>query len=146
MEHAVSQPEQPSEMMARLGAYWRALGLTDPVLIEGLSQDCLNRARRLIVRVDEDAVLRRAIEEAHRRFDLALSAAMSLPPSNEPQPLAAARAALLQSKENADTLFRHDETTRQLKERLESILPTATPPESRLSMKPVAIDFWFFKS
>lgn len=130
----------------RVSAYWRGLGLRDPVLIDGLSRDCLQRARRLVVREDGEALLRRAIEEAQRRFDLALASAMELPPSNDPQPLAMARAALLLSGEGAETLFRHDETTRTLKARLSPQLPVPIPPESPLTMRPVAIDFWLFDS
>lgn len=139
--------EKSEELLQRIEAYWRALRLTDPVLIESLSRDCLNRARRLVVRKDDAEVLRRALEEAQRRFDHALASAMGMPPSNDPQPLAAARATLLLSDDlSGDTLFRHDDTTRALAERLRAALPVAVPPESHLSMKAIPIDFWLFKS
>ena len=146
MECAVSPDEVSATVRARVSAYWRRLGLKDPVLIDGLSHDCLQRARRLVVKDDLDALLRRAIEEAQRRFDHALASAMELPPSNDPQPLATARAALLLSGEGAETLFRHDESTRQLKERLSARLPMPIPPEAPRTMRPVAIDFWLFDS
>ena len=47
---------------------------------------------------------------------------------------------------SADSLFRHDASTRELKERLESLLPQSTPPESHVSMTPVPLRFWLFKS
>lgn len=153
MERAVTeQPEtgeaKPApELIARIEAYWRQLGLKDPVLIGSLAHDCLHRARRLIGRPDDGELLRRALEEAQRRFDHALANAMGMPPSNDPQPLAAARAALLLSPEwSGDTLFRHDETTRQLAESLRSVLPVSVPDESHLTMKTVPLDFWLFKS
>lgn len=147
MERAVSD-EAPvqSGLEDQLAAYWRAHGLRDEVLIQGLSRDCLHRARRLVVRVDDQALLRRAIEEAQRRFDHALASAMGLAPSNDPHPLAAARAALLLSGEDAGVLFRHDESTRALPLRVNPKLPCPTPPEAPLSMQPVPMDFWFFKS
>ena len=145
MEYTVS--EQSEQLLHRIEAYWRGLRLTDPVLIESLSRDCLNRARRLVVRQDNAELLRRALEEAQRRFDHALASAMGMPPSNDPQPLAAARAALLLSENlSGDTLFRHDDTTRALAECLRAALPVSVPPESPLSMKAVPIDFWLFKS
>lgn len=154
MEYAVTgQPEatggNPStaRLTAQIEAYWRQLGLTDPVLIESLAHDCVHRARRLVGRPDEAELLRRALEDAQRRFDHALANAMGMPPSNDPQPLAAARAALLLSPEwSGDTLFRHDETTRQLAERLRPALPVSVPPESHLQMKTMPLDFWLFKS
>lgn len=153
MEHAVTPHPDPvevhsaPELIVRIEAYWRELGLKDPILIESLSHDCLHRARRLIGRPDDGELLRRALEEAQRRFDHALANAMGMPPSNDPQPLAAARAALLLSPEwSGDTLFRHDETTRQLAERLRSAIPVSVPPESHLTMKTVPLDFWLFKS
>lgn len=136
-----------SVLIARVEAYWRQLGFKDSVLIESLSKDCLQRARRLVVRPDDAELLRRALEEAQRRFDHALASAMGIAPSNDPKPLAAARAALLLAPDlSADTLFRHDESTRELAERLRAAKPVAVPPEAHLEMKPVPIDFWLFQS
>ncbi len=134
-------------LLERIGAYWRTLGLTDEVLIASLSADCLSRARRLVGRPVPAELLRRAIEEAQRRFDHALATAIGLPPSNDPHPLAAARAALLLTPDRAaDRLFRHDETTRELKEQIMPHLPQSTPPEAPVSMVPVTLRFWLFKS
>ena len=132
---------------AKVADYWKSLRLTDEVLIGNLVEDCLNRARLRVGRASSPELLRRAIEEAQRRFDHALASAIGLPPSNDPHPLAAARAALLLTPGlSADSLFRHDASTRELKERLESLLPQSTPPESHVSMTPVPLRFWLFKS
>jgi hypothetical protein len=141
------QSAETAAIHARVGAYWRELGLTDPVLIESLTQDAIQRARRLMGRPDERDLLSRALEIVQRRFDHALANAMGIPPSNDPHPLAAARAALLFSPHlAADTLFRHDETTRELAEQLKVATPVSIPPESPLGMNPVPIDFWLFQS
>lgn len=134
-------------ILARVAHYWRVQGLTDPVLIASLSDDCLQQARRLVGRASAEQLLRRALEEAQRRFDHALANAMGLPPSNDPHPLAAARAALMLTPGfSADCLFAHDEATRQLKDRLKGCLPRNTPPESPIDMKPATLDFWLFQS
>jgi hypothetical protein len=123
------------------------LGLTDEDLIASLSRDCLLSARRIVGRTASLELLRRALEEAQRRFDHALAMAAGLPPSNDPHPLAAVRAALLLSKRfTADCLFAHDDVTRQLKEQLDHSLPQPTPPEAKLNMTPASLRFWLFNS
>ena len=132
---------------AKVTDYWKALRLTDEVLIGNLVEDCINRARLRVGRPSSPELLRRAIEEAQRRFDHALASAIGIPPSNDPHPLAAARAALLLTPGlSADSLFRHDASTRELKEKLEPLLPRSTPPEAPVSMTPVPLRFWLFKS
>ena len=131
----------------RIADYWRRLGLTNQDLIDSLTHDSLSRARRLVVRATEAMLLRRALEEAQRRFDHALASAMGMPPSNDPHPLAAARAALLLTPDlTADSLFAHDDSTRQLRGRLQGLLPRSTPEESPMEMTPVSLRFWLFKS
>ena len=145
---AVASPdfeEQP--MLGKIAAYWKMLGLTDDDLIASLSGDCLRSARRLVGRASSVDLLRRALEEAQRRFDHALATAAGLPPTYDPHPLAAARATLLLSNGfAADCLFAHDDATRQLKERLDHSLPQPTPPEARVNMTPVPLRFWLFPS
>lgn len=144
-----SKPSDPdcAPVLARIAEYWESLGLTDAALIASLAEDCLAKAKRLVGRGSSPHLLRRALEEAQRRFDHALAAAIGLPPSNDPQPLAAARAALLLSKElTPDCLFAHNEATRQLRERLAHALPQPTPPEARVTMTPAPISFWLFTS
>jgi hypothetical protein len=135
------------ELKERIGHYWQMLGLTNQDLIASLTGDCLSKARRLAGRASEMELLRRALEEAQRRFDHALASAVGMPPSNDPHPLAAARAALLLTPDlSADCLFAHDDSTRELKDRLLGCVPRSTPEESPVTMTPVSFRFWLFKS
>ena len=144
---APEEGDYQSLLLVKIADYWRELGLTHEPLITSLSEDCLSRARRLVGRVSLPELLRRSLEEAQRRFDHALAAAIGMPPSNDPYPLAAARAAMLLNPGcSADSLFTHDEETRKLKEYLERNLPQSTPEESVLPMTPVPFRFWLFKS
>ena len=142
------RPTGPSpEAITRVADYLRHLRLTDEVLIQSLAEDCLRRAQRLMGRESEAELVRRGLEEAQRRFDHALAAAVGMPPSNDPHPLAAIRAALLLNDQlSSDALFRHDHTTLELKDALREALPRSTPEEARLEMKPVPFDFWLFTS
>lgn len=128
--------------------YFKALGLRNAELIESLSYDCLAKARRRVGRDVEDELVRRAIEEAQRRFDHALAAAAGVPPLNDPYPIARTRAAMLLSSSgnDADALFTHDASTRELGDRLKNSLPQPTPPEEHLNMAVTPLKFWFFKS
>jgi hypothetical protein len=143
-------PSEPcsASVKAQVMDYWRGLGLSDPALIESLAGDCLNRARRRVGRGSEEEFLRRALEEAQRRFDHALGRALRLPPSRDAQPVAAARAAFLLNKERfgGDSLFRMDDPAPDLGARLQEALPRATPPEAPLSMSETPLRFWLFKS
>jgi AcrR family transcriptional regulator len=139
----------PEPVRLRIMAYWRELGLTDPALIETLADDCLDRARRRVGRgSDEGELLRRALEEARRRFDHALTWALGLPPSEDHRPLAAARAAYLLAEERipADSLFAPGASASDLSLRLRKALPRATPPEAPLPMPEAPLRFWLFKS
>jgi hypothetical protein len=148
----VAEPPPPhgvreDELRERVGHYWQMLGLTNQDLIASLTGDCLSKARRLAGRASEMELLRRALEEAQRRFDHALASAVGMPPSNDPHPLAAARAALLLTPDlSADCLFAHDDSTRELKDRLLGCVPRSTPEESPVTMTPVSFRFWLFKS
>lgn len=135
-------------ILRRIATYWQALGLTDPLLISSLADDCLTRARRRVGRVSNDELLRRSLEEAQRRFDHALANAVGLPPSNDPHPIAAARAALLLAarETSLNCLFAHDESTRELGAALQKVLPQSTPPESHLTMSVKPFRFWLFAS
>lgn len=132
---------------ARVEAYLKTLGLSDEILIQNLAGDCLRRAQRLMGRDSEAELVRRGLEEAQRRFDHALASAVGMPPSNDPHPLAAVRAALLLNDDlSSDALFRHDQSTRELSENLQRAVPRPTPDEAPLSMRPVPFDFWLFQS
>jgi AcrR family transcriptional regulator len=139
---------QPAAVRTRVAAYWRDLGLSDPALIESLTDDCLNRAWRRMGRGSEEELLRRALEEAQRRFDHALARALRLPPARDPHPIAAARAALLLSENRllADRLFQSGDPALDLGAQLQEILPRSTPPEAPLPMSEAPLRFWLFKS
>jgi AcrR family transcriptional regulator len=87
------QPTPSSEfMLARLGAYWRALGVGDPDQIAALSEQALRRAAESPEPPGLDPVAR-VLVAAVELLDDWLARALDLPrPSRE---LAAARAALL---------------------------------------------------
>lgn len=87
------QPTPSSDfVLARLGAYWRALGVGDPDQIAALSEQALRRAAESPEPLGLDPVAR-AVVAAGELLDDWLARALDLPrPSRE---LAAARAALL---------------------------------------------------
>jgi hypothetical protein len=128
-------------------AYWRDLGVTDPGLAGNLTDDCLARARRHAGRSDGE-LLRRALEEALRRFDHALGRALRLPPAKDAHAIAAARAAFLlnQGHFTTDLLFKGQELPPELAAALLEVLPRSTPPEVHLSMPATPLRFWLFKS
>ncbi|MBP1148249.1 MULTISPECIES: hypothetical protein [Methylocaldum] len=132
----------------RVVAYLQSLGLSRQDLIENLADDCLNRARRRVGRGAGDELLKRAIEEAQRRFDHALARAMRLSPSKDPHPIAAARAALLLTgcPSASDALFGNPDPPSETGEMLREILPRPTPPEDSVPMAEQPLRFWLFKS
>lgn len=138
----------PPGVKERVLDYLRSLGLSRQDLVEGLAEDCLNRARRRVGRGAAEELLKRAIEEAQRRFDHALARAMRLSPSKDPHPVAAARAALLLTgcPSASDALFGNPDSPSDAGEMLKDILPRATPPESPAPMAEQPLRFWLFKS
>ena len=88
-----SQPAPSSEfILARLGAYWQALGVTDLAQVAALSEQALRRAAESPEPPGLDPVTR-ALVAAGELLDDWLARALELPrPSRE---LTAARAALL---------------------------------------------------
>jgi len=89
-----AQPAPSSEFaLARLGAYWQALGVTDPDQIAALSEQALRRAAESPESPPGLDSVARALVAAGELLDDWLARALELPrPSRE---LAAARAALL---------------------------------------------------
>lgn len=142
-------PAVPERVRQRVAEYWRRLGLADPALVERLTEESLVRAgRRVGQRAAEQELLRRALEEAQRRFDHALARALRLPPSKDTQPVAAARAAFLLAQERpcADSLFQTTEPLPEIDAQLRAVLPCATPPEAPLAMSETPFRFWLFQS
>lgn len=88
-----SQPAPSSEfVLARLGAYWQVLGVSDPDQIAALSEQALRRAAESPEAPGLDAVARTLVA-AGELLDDWLARALDLPRSS--RELAAARAALL---------------------------------------------------
>ncbi|MDG4596236.1 MAG: hypothetical protein P9F75_11210 [Candidatus Contendobacter sp.] len=88
-----AQPAPSSEfVLARLGAYWQALGVSDPDQIAALSEQALRRATESPEAPGLDAVARTLVA-AGELLDDWLARALDLPRSS--RELAAARAALL---------------------------------------------------
>jgi hypothetical protein len=138
----------PASVKDQLKAYWRSLKVSDPALIETLSDECLARAQRRLGHGTEGEFLRHALEEAQRRFDQALARALRLPPSKSTGPVAAARAAFLFSADQptADGLFQSAGSGLNLGGAFRKALPNPTPPEAHLSMPEAPLRFWLFKS
>lgn len=92
--HYLSAPPPPSSelLLARLSAYWRALGVTDPDQVTALSEQALRRVPELPELPGIDPV-GRAIVAANDLLDDWLAQALELPRPSAA--LAAARAALL---------------------------------------------------
>ncbi|MBE2295725.1 MAG: hypothetical protein IAF00_12275 [Phycisphaerales bacterium] len=77
-------------LLGRLGAYWRALGVSDPKQIAALSEQAL---RRLPDHAESTDLLTAALLAARELLDDWLARTLDLP--RQPRVLAAARAALL---------------------------------------------------
>jgi hypothetical protein len=129
-------------------SYLRRLRFQDPVLIERLAAECVERARRRVSRHDPAELSRRAIEEAQRRLDQALARALGVNAGREPALIAAARAALLLADAGvtADEVYLTASANPALASRLSRHLPQAQPPEAPASMQPQKLRFFLFKS
>ena len=136
----------PEAVKTRLAAYLGRLGLRDPSLIEMLAEECLHRARRRAAPGSQEELLRRALEEAQRRFDHAIALALNLTGSKDSHPVAGARAALLLGSDtsiSSDSLFCRHEGVAEMASKLHAAAPIATPPESNLAMPDQQISFIF---
>lgn len=145
-EPAVRDPIPP-QIRQQVAAYWRDLGIAAPELAQSLADECLARAGRRVAPKANEELLRRALEEAQRRFDAALGRALSLP-AGQPHALSAARAAFLLTRDGlaADGLFQSGETAAEVGSRIRAVLPHPTPPESALTMTEAPLRFWLFRS
>jgi hypothetical protein len=133
----------------QVAAYLRTLGLTDATLISEVATDCLASARRRAAPGSEPELLRRALEEAQRRFNRALGQLMGLDKTgDDEQPLAAVRAAVLLGTPPiaTDDLLCNPDASDERVEQIRRTLPVSTPPESPLDMHARPLRFWLFKS
>jgi len=137
-----------SHVRQRLIAYLQQLGLRDPVRIASFADECLHHALRKVAPGSHEELIRRALEEAQRRFEHALARAMGLTVGRDFHPVAAARAALLlrgAGELSVDELLSGDNES-TLAGRLRAALPQPTPPEAGLSMHEQPISFLISRS
>ncbi|MBS1223050.1 MAG: hypothetical protein H6R23_2670 [Proteobacteria bacterium] len=145
MEHYLPPlPPAPSSefVLARLGAYWQALGVTDPAQVAALSEQALRRVAESPESPGLDAVAR-ALVAAGELLDDWLARTLELPrPSRE---LAAARAALLSgaAPDWPAALFAPPGEADALLDALRAAIAEPTPPPSPGAMPAQRIDlFW----
>jgi hypothetical protein len=147
--HAASAHQaDASHVRQRLIAYLQQLGLRDPVRIASFADECLRHAARKVAPGSHEELIRRALEEAQRRFEHAVARAMGLTVGGDFHPVAAARAALLlrgAGELNVDDLLSGDDDS-TLAARLRAVLPRPTPPEAGLSMHEQPISFLISRS
>lgn len=135
-----------AEAKERLITYLHQLGVSEPALVETLAEECLHRARRRVAPGSQEELLRRALEEAQRRFDHAVARALNMTGGKDFYPVAGARAALLlgcAAGVCGDHLFHSHEDQSELAARMRAVLPLATPPEANLAMPDQHISFFF---
>ena len=138
-----SQPAPSSEfILARIGAYWQALGVTDPAQVAALSEQALRRAAESPESPGLEPVAR-ALVAAGELLDDWLARALELPqPSRE---LVAARAALLSGAvpDWPAALFAPPGEANTLLDALRAARAEPTPPPSPGAMPAQRIDlFW----
>lgn len=138
-----SQPAPSSEfVLARLGAYWQALGVTDPAQVAALSEQALRRANESSELPGLDPVAR-ALLAAGELLDDWLARTLELPrPSRK---LAAARAALLSSAvpDWPAALFAPPGEADTVLNTLRAAIAEPAPPPSPGAMPAQRIDlFW----
>jgi AcrR family transcriptional regulator len=135
-------PAPSSEfVLARLDAYWRALGVTDPTQVAALSEQALRRVAESPEPPGLDPVAR-ALTAASDLLDDWLARALDLPrPSRE---LAAARAALLSgaAPDWPAALFAAPGEADTVLDALRAALAEPTPPPSPGAMPAQRIDLF----
>jgi hypothetical protein len=135
-------PAPSSEfVLARLDAYWRALGVTDPTQVAALSEQALRRAAESPEPPGLDPVAR-ALTAASDLLDDWLARALDLPrPSRE---LAAARAALLSgaAPDWPAALFAPPGEASAVLDALRAAIVESTPPPSPGAMPAQRIDLF----
>lgn len=147
LECELSEAERVS-VREKVSCYWQAVGLSDPQWITLLTEECLAYAEQRVGRRTAEEIIRRALKEARRRLDHALSQALHLPASHDPHPISAARAAWLLNKEQfpLERLLSHSKPHDALIKQFSTTVPCATPPETPLSMTEASLKFWLFSS
>jgi hypothetical protein len=128
--------------------YLRALGIRGEPLLSKFATECLQVARRRVGPGSGDELLRRAIEEAQRRFDAAIAHLLGLSVTRDQHQVAGARAALLMCglASSSELLFEPGEADPDLIARLKNCAPVATPAEALRPMVPQKLEFFLFRS
>ena len=129
-------------VLARLGAYWQALGVTDPAQVAALSEQALRRAAESPEPPGLDAVMR-ALVAAGELLDDWLARALELPRTSAE--LVAARAALLSGvvPDWPAALFAPPGEVNSVLDALRAARAEPTPPPSPGAMPAQRIDlFW----
>lgn len=129
----MSDPLAQAESAARrsVTAYLARLGLKDEELLQGIAEYCVYRAKRRVGHSGYEELPRRAIEEAMRKVDKAIAHAFGASYA-DPRNLARIRVALELGclAFPVEPLLRGGEIPPEMRDRLLSALPQATPPEA----------------
>lgn len=135
----------PPEVEARVVAYLNRLAIRDQELVRRLAEACLQRASRRAAPGQHEELLRRALEEAQRRFDAALAQSLHLQGVKNQHALAAARAALLlgDGGTGSEGFMQDPEGKANELGFLAAVTPQATPPEEPQDMHEQPISFLF---
>lgn len=146
--HEAPAERIPSETEKTVRSYLRRLHFQDSALIDKLAADCVERAQRRVAKNDSGELLRRALEEAQRRFDQAVARALGPNSGRDPGLVASVRAALLLGRSgiSVDELFLSPAVNPEIASLLQARRPVALPPEAPVAMPPQKLRFVFFKS
>lgn len=147
-DFAVAPEADVDDVCQRLVIYFRHLGYRDAAQIDTLVGECLQKARRKVAHGSRDELIRRALEEAQRRFESTIASVLALNGSKDMRSVAAASAALLLGGvEGLDiTGLLQSEDPSEWLQRLRAALPRPVPPEAHLSMHEQPIRFFFSRS
>lgn len=134
-------PPSSELVLARLDAYWRALGVTDPRQIAALSEQTLRRASEWPETSGLEPVAQ-ALGAARNLLDDWLARTLDL--SQQPQALAAARAALLSGAvpDWPAALFAPPGVADDVRDALRAAIAEPTPPPAPGAMPAQRIELF----
>jgi hypothetical protein len=136
-------PPSSELVLARLDAYWRALGVTDPQQRAALSEQTLRRASEWPETSGSEPVAQ-ALSAARNLLDDWLARTLDL--SQQPQALAAARAALLSgaAPDWPAALFAPPGEAEDVRDALRAAIAEPTPPLAPGAMPAQPIELFSF--
>ncbi len=137
-------PPSSELVLARLDAYWRALGVIDPQQIAALSEQTLRRASEWPETSGLEPVAQ-ALSAARNLLDDWLARTLDLS-SQQPRALAAARAALLSGAVPAwpAALFAPPDAADDVRDALRAAIAEPTPPPAPGVMPAQPIELFSF--